>query len=173
MSNTKKLVITGLMSALMCVLSPFSLPLFGGIGLSLGIMVVLFMAYVLELPMGTISCGIYILLGIVGLPVFAGFSGGIGVLLGPTGGFIGGYIILSLIAGIFVKIGKGNRLVFFGGALFGLLCCYLLGTLWYMHVSNVSFVPAITVCVLPYVIFDIVKIVIVCILGPILKKNIK
>ena len=172
MSKTKKLVLIALTAAFMCVLSPISIPLGGGVGIGLGIFVVILTSYILEVPMSIVSCGIYLLIGLLGLPVFAGFNGGVGAFVGPTGGFLVGYIFVALLAGIFAKIGKGKISVFILGAVLGLLICYLLGTLWYMYVMKVNFVPAIFVCVVPYVIFDLVKIVIACIIGPVLKKNI-
>ena len=172
MNKTNKLVLAALTAAIMCILSPISIPLGGGVGISLGIFVVLLTSYILEAPMCVVSCGIYLLIGLLGLPVFAGFNGGVGAFVGPTGGFLVGYILVALLAGVFVKIGRGKILIFIPGAVVGLLICYLMGTLWYMHVMKVELVPAIIVCVLPYVIFDLVKIAIVCIVGPILKKNI-
>lgn len=172
MSKTKKLVLIALTAAFMCVLSPISIPLGGGVGISLGIFVVVLTSYLLEAPMGVVSCGIYLLIGLLGLPVFAGFNGGVGAFVGPTGGFLVGYIFVALLAGVFAKIGKGKIFVFIFGAAIGLLICYMLGVLWYMYVMKVKLVPAIFVCVVPYVLFDLVKITIACIIGPLLKKNI-
>lgn len=172
MSKTKKLVLIALTAAFMCVLSPISIPLGGGVGIGLGIFVVLLTSYILEAPMCVVSCGIYLMIGLLGLPVFAGFNGGVGAFVGPTGGFLVGYILVALLAGVFAKIGRGKVFVFVPGAVSGLLICYLLATLWYMYVMKVELVPAIMVCVLPYVVFDLAKIAIVCIVGPVLKKNI-
>ena len=172
MSKTKKLVLVALTAAIMCILSPVSIPLGGGVGIGLGIFVVILTAYLLEAPMCIVSCGIYLLIGFLGLPVFAGFNGGVGAFVGPTGGFLVGYIFVAILSGIFAKIGKGKIFAFILGTVLGLLICYLLGTLWYMYVMKVKLVPAIFVCVVPYVIFDLIKIAIACIVGPILKKNI-
>lgn len=105
---------------------------------------------------------VYLVLGCLGLPVFAGFSGGIGVLLGPTGGFLLGFLPLCLFCGWLypkTKTHWGKGLVF--GA--GLLIDYLLGTLWYVLVftgGQASLLPALTVCVLPFVIPDVLKIMV-------------
>ena len=173
MSKTKKLVMVALMAALMCVISPITIPIAGGVGASLGVFMVVLIAYLLEFPMGLVCCMIYLLLGLVGIPVFSCFQGGLGAFMGPTGGFLVGYIALGSVAGFFVKIGKGNRWVFVGGALGGLLICYILGTLWYMVVTEVNLMVAIATCVAPYVVFDIIKIAVVCIIGPVFKKNIQ
>ena len=104
---------------------------------------------------------VYLALGCLGLPVFAGFSGGIGVLLGPTGGFLLGFVPLCLVCGwLYPKAKKlwSKGLVF--GA--GLAVDYLVGTLWYCLVftrGQASFLPAVAVCVLPFVLPDILKIV--------------
>ncbi len=173
MSKTRKLAMVALMAALMCILSPITIPVAGGVGANLGVFMVVLMAYILEFPMGIASCAIYLLLGLVGLPVFAGFQGGVGVFMGPTGGFLIGYLALGAVSGLFLKIGKGNRWIFASGAAVGLVICYILGALWYMAVIKVKFLTAIVTCVAPYVVFDIIKITVVCIIGPVFKKNIQ
>lgn len=171
MSKTKKLVMVALMAALMCILSPITIPVAGGVGASLGVFMVVLIAYLLEFPMGLMCCNIYLLLGLVGIPVFSGFQGGLGVFMGPTGGFLIGYLALGAMSGIFLKIGKGNRWIFAGGAALGLLICYIMGALWYMVVTKVNLMGAIVTCVAPYIVFDIIKIAVVCIIGPVFKKN--
>lgn len=172
MNKTKKLIVTALMAAVMCVISPFTIPISGGVGISMGIMIVFLMSYILEFPMGLVSCLVYILIGIIGLPVFQGFQGGIGVILGPTGGFIAGYIFIGFIVGLFVKLGNGKRVFFVIGAIIGLIVCYIMGCLWYMYLMEAGFKVAVMVCVIPYIFFDLLKIGIVCAIGPVLKKNI-
>ena len=87
--NTKHLALTGLMAAVICILGPISLPIpISPVPVSLGFFAVYLTVYILGMKMGSASVLIYVLLGFVGLPVFTGFSGGIGKVLGPTGGFI-------------------------------------------------------------------------------------
>lgn len=172
MSKVKNLAYIGLMSAIMCILSPITIPLSGGVGITLGIFVIMFMTYVMGMGRTLICYGIYLLLGIVGLPVFAGFQGGIGVILGPTGGFLVGYVAVVVSVGLMLKI-KEKRLFLVIGSVIGLLLCYLSGCLWYMHIMDVNFVGALWMCVIPFVAFDAIKVAMVCVVGPPCKKRVK
>ena len=123
---------------------------------------------------GTIAILVYILLGAVGLPVFASFKGGMGALTGPTGGYIIGFLLTGLLywgLGRFIKNTWAEDLVLFGG----LLLCYLFGTVWFKHVmslkgNDLSLLQGLTMCVFPYIIPDILKLVLSDLLGRRLKK---
>ena len=112
---------------------------------------------------GTLCTILYIVLGIVGVPVFSGFSAGLGHILGATGGYITGFIFLSLCYLLVTKL-LGNTTKFKAlGLISGLFICYLFGTLWYMAVylktwNTESFLSTISVCVLPFIIPDSIKI---------------
>ena len=108
---------------------------------------------------------IYIFLGAVGLPVFSGFNGGIGALLNVTGGYIVGFIFSALtywlITSIFNK--KPRKTINLIASFMGLIVCYIFGTLWYilLFIKNgdtISFTSAFTICVLPFIIPDVLKI---------------
>lgn len=111
---------------------------------------------------GTFSVLLYILLGAIGVPVFSGFRGGLGVLLSNTGGYIVGFIFLALIYWLFTGL-LGKRLYArILGMLAGLLVCYVFGTLWfvfaYSDIKNMSeMIPVLQVCILPFIIPDIAK----------------
>ncbi len=172
-SKVKNLVMTGLFTALLCVLAPISIPMPGGVGVSLATFIILLITYAAGMKRALICCLLYLIIGAAGLPVFSGFLGGVGRLIGATGGYLAGYIVIVIVAGLFMKIGKNRRFFVFLGGLLGFLCCYVLGNLWYMYIMNVSFGQALLVCVLPFAAFDIIKIALVCIIGPIIKKHIK
>lgn len=112
---------------------------------------------------GVIAVVVYLLLGAVGVPVFSGFSGGVGTLLGPTGGYIIGFVFSALIAGLFMKfLGKKLWVMIVGMAL-GLLACYAFGTAWFMVVYSqtkgaITLAKALALCVTPFVIPDAAKI---------------
>ncbi|MBR3241982.1 MAG: biotin transporter BioY [Parasporobacterium sp.] len=111
---------------------------------------------------GTISILVYILMGVIGIPVFSGFSGGFGVILGPTGGYIVGFIFMGLIYWLFERL-FGKKLVIRIIALaVGLLICYAFGTAWFMYVyirqtGPVTLVTVLGWCVFPFIIPDILK----------------
>ena len=176
-SNIQNLTLTALVAAILCVMGPLVIPI-GMIPISLTNMVIYLAIILLDKKRATISVVIYLLIGFVGLPVFAGFTGGVGKLLGPTGGYLIGYLVLSWIAG---KVSealnrvqrteklKMKQMLALGVGTLGL---YLVGTLWLMVQSNLTLVSALSVGVLPFVVFDIMKIVAAVALGNSIKKRI-
>lgn len=113
---------------------------------------------------GTLSVIVYLLLGAIGAPVFAGFSGGIGILMGSTGGYLIGFLATAILYWIFVKNPGTNRLLEFIILLIGLLLCYSFGTLWFVFVytattSEVGILTALGWCVIPYIIPDLLKLI--------------
>lgn len=107
---------------------------------------------------------VYIALGAVGVPVFSGFRGGIGVLLGNTGGYIIGFIFIALTVGLAVKMFGRKPLVLTLSMTIGVLVCYAFGTAWFMIIyantngSAMALGTVITKCVLPFIIPDAFKI---------------
>ncbi len=124
---------------------------------------------------GTCAIAVYILLGVMGIPVFSGFNGGIGVLLANTGGYILGFLFSGLIAwGMEALFGRSSRVLILSMAL-GLLVCYIFGTAWFMflYTSNTGSIGIRTVlswCVLPFILPDIIKIALAFTLSKKLKK---
>lgn len=114
---------------------------------------------------GTGSYGIYLLLGAVGLPVFSGFAGGLGKLLGPTGGYLIGFIFMALIGGAVIELSHRNIFLTMLGWVVGTAVAYAFGTVWFVYLMKCSVTYALTVCVYPFIGFDIVKIVIATLLG--------
>jgi biotin transport system substrate-specific component len=114
---------------------------------------------------GLLAIGLYILLGLVGLPVFSGFRGGPGHLLGLTGGYIIGFLFTGL--GYLLMESKLRSLGFLPRIVLlalDLLPCYLVGTLWFtavsrLHGSEIGFFGALGLCVVPYILPDLVKVV--------------
>ena len=106
METEKKFSITqiaviGVMTAVICILAPFSLPI-GPVPISFTNLAIYIALYVLGMKRGTISYLIYLLIGLVGVPVFSGFTGGPQKLFGPTGGYLIGFIPMAVIAGIVI-----------------------------------------------------------------------
>ena len=161
------MTLIALVTAVMCLLCPFAVPV-GPIPVTLGVFAVFLAVYVLGTLRSAIACLLYILLGALGLPVFSGYSGSLGKLLGPTGGYIIGYVFLALLTGlIFALAGKtharGVRLLLLQtiGMLLGLFVCYFFGTLWftlYKSTDGMTFAQALSVCVVPFLSFDLAKI---------------
>lgn len=131
-----------------------------------------------RLKRGTLATLVYIVLGAIGVPVFAGFSGGMGVILGSTGGYIVGFIFTALIVGFVSDKFKGKLIPLVISMVIGILVCYAFGTAWFAVVYNKANDPASLAtilgwCVTPFLIPDAVKIVIAAILTNRLKKFVK
>ncbi len=112
---------------------------------------------------GTISIAVYILMGAVGLPVFSGFKGGVGVLLGATGGYIAGFLFSGLFYWLITHIFGSGRAVKLAAVFVGLVACYAFGTIWFTQVyvseqGSIGFIAALARCVVPFIIPDIVKL---------------
>ncbi len=127
---------------------------------------------------GMIAVLVYILLGAIGIPVFAGFSGGIGVLTGTTGGYIVGFLASALVMwGMECVFGKG-KIVQIISMFLGLLACYAVGTLWFMTVythqtGEIGILAVLGWCVFPFIIPDILKIALAVVLTGRLKGAIR
>ena len=128
----------------------------------------------LEGRKGTIAILLYILLGAAGVPVFHGFSGGIGVLAGPTGGYIVGFLLTGILYWMTARVRnsrKMNNLVLLAGH----VLCYAFGTLWFSIVkenagSPIGFLQGITICVLPYILPDLAKLALADLIARRVKK---
>ncbi len=120
---------------------------------------------------------IYLLIGLVGLPVFANFTSGFGILLGPTGGYMIGFLFTALAVGLMMKKLGRSLPVMIIAMLLGLLICYAFGTAWFMIMyanagSAVSLAAALGWCVLPFIIPDCAKIALAILLIKRLEKHI-
>lgn len=166
------MVLVSLMTAIICMLAPISLTLpTSPIPISLGNMVICFTVTILGMKKGSLSVLIYLLLGLAGVPVFSNFTGGIGKLLGPTGGYLVGYLFLAMLLGFFMEHFKNRHTTNFLGALFGMLILYLFGTIWLALQLDLNFTAALLVGVAPYIPFDIIKILLSISIGTHLRKR--
>lgn len=170
--NVKFLTTTALMTAVLCVLGPLSIPI-GPVPISLGTLGIYLTMYVLDVKRGTIACLLYVLLGLVGLPVFSGFTGGPGKLFGPTGGYIIGYLPMAFIIGLFIDRYRKKRILCILVIEAATWILYLLGTLWLSFQTGMTFPEALAAGVLPFIIIDLIKIVIAALIGPILHERIR
>lgn len=174
-SNTTKdrilnITIMGLMTAFMCVISPFAIQLPGQVPISLSMAAIYLIVYLIGGSRGTACCALYLLIGFVGIPVFSGFGSGAGKLIGPTGGYLIGYIFTAAICGAALRVGRGMLWVYIIGMALGCATAYLFGSVWFMYSMEASFGYTMTVCVYPFIPFDIAKIAAVAVVGPILKR---
>jgi biotin transport system substrate-specific component len=165
--SIREIAYTALGVALMIICSWLSVPL--TVPFTMQTFAVCLVAALFGLKIGMWAVAVYLLLGIAGVPVFAGFEGGLGYLLGATGGYLVGFLLTALVVGIAAdKRGRGKK-VLISAMVIGVLLCYALGTAWFVLVYTrtsgpVGVATALVWCVLPYVIPDMVKIVMAALL---------
>lgn len=155
--TTLNLVFCGLFAALTAVTSQIAIPI-GPIPINLATFSVFLAGAVLGAQYGALSQAVYVLLGVVGLPVFAGFRGGAQAIVGPTGGYIIGYIAAAWTIGLLSKQAGKKIPLMIGCLAAGLAVCYLLGTAWFMFATKTGLWASLMLCVFPFLIGDAAKI---------------
>ena len=164
--RTRKYLITALMSAVIMILSPFSITIpISPVPISLSTLTIYLASYILGSKYAAISTMLYVLLGIIGLPVFTGFTGGVAKVLGPTGGYIISYMFLAIIAGSVIEKNYNNKVICFLGMFLGTIVLYIVGSLWLAFVMSISFRAALFAGVIPFIPGDIVKMIVALFLG--------
>lgn len=166
-SKVKRNVLIAVMAAVICVLGPLSIPI-GPVPVSLTNFAIYITLYVLGTRDGTIAYLIYMLIGLVGLPVFSGFTGGPAKLFGPTGGYLIGFIPMAIVAGLVITKFDRKPIPSVIGMFAATWIPYLLGTAWLAFSAHMTFGAAFAVGVTPFVIEDFCKMVVAAIAGPLL-----
>lgn len=158
--KTKMMILCALFAALTAVCSMISIPLpFTPVPINLATLSVFLAGGLLGSRYGALSQLVYVLLGAIGLPVFSGFTGGFGIIMGPTGGYIVGYIAAAWLIGFLIeKLGRDYHKIVIS-MIEGMIVCYTLGTLWFMYITSTGLAAALMLCVVPFLIGDAIKIV--------------
>ncbi len=177
MSKTYNLVLIAISAALITVCSWISIPL-GPVPFTLQTMAILAILMSIGGARGTVAIAVYLLMGLVGLPVFAGFKGGPSAFIGPTGGFLIGFIIAGLVYFmleklIFSRLKSDYKHRILWGILNSLafeIVLYTVGVIWFIVVYGrqtgpIGLAAVIGMCVVPFIIPDIVKLVIAVMIG--------
>jgi len=150
-----EIALVGLFVAIICVCAQISIPV--SVPITLQTFAVMLTLGLLNEKKAFFAVLSYLILGAVGVPVFAGFRGGISAFFSPTGGFLIGLLFMPILHYVFCKArGKSRRARVISLTL-GLILCFALGTLWFCTVANVGAVEGITVCVLPFILPEAVK----------------
>lgn len=166
----RKIVLCALFAAVIAVTAPLGIPM-GALAVTLGVFSVALTAFCLRGRESVVSVAIYILIGLAGFPVFSGFKGGWSVLLSPTGGFIAGYVLMAMIFSCEKCVSGRIKKVLL--ILAGLCACYACGTAWYMFLTKADLKTALSVCVVPFALFDVAKIYVAFKVAKIIRKRIK
>ncbi|MCI9446092.1 MAG: biotin transporter BioY [Lachnospiraceae bacterium] len=168
--STRQLAVIGVMTAVTCILAPLSLPI-GPVPISLTNLAIYFSLYALGVKFGCVSYLAYLLIGFIGVPVFSGFTGGPSKLLGPTGGYLIGFIPMALIAGLFIDKFISNRILCLLGMIAGTAAAYALGTAWLAYQANLDWKAALMAGVIPFLPGDLAKMILAIIAGPQIRRQ--
>ena len=172
-SKTYDIVYIAVFAVIMAICSWISIP--AAVPFTLQTFGVFIAVGVLGGKRGSLSVLVFILLGAIGIPVFANFSGGIGVLAGPTGGYIIGFLFSALLMWAMEKLPGKKSVMQIVSMIAGLIVCYAFGTVWFVIVYGrmngpIGFTAALVSCVVPFIIPDIIKISLAYVLSRKLRK---
>lgn len=172
--NTREMTLIAVMAALICVAGPLSISV-GPIPLSLASFAVYLAGAVLGSKRGTLAVALYLLIGMVGVPVFSAFSGGFQKIAGVTGGYLVGYLPCAWLTGLGAKPGAEPKL---GWKLpvcmvLGTAALYVIGTAWFMLQTKNTLAASLGMCVVPFLAGDAVKIVAATLLSTPIRKAIE
>lgn len=175
--KTVDIAYVGIFVALIAVCSWISIPV--AVPVTLQTMAVCITAALLGTKKGVLTVVVYILLGLIGVPVYAEFTSGVGILMGITGGYLVGFIFTALIVGIMLKMLGKKTWVYALSMFLGIAACYAFGTAWFVIYNNTNSADAVTIgaalsmCVVPFIIPDIIKIAVATLLCKRLDKYVK
>ena len=168
-SRVYAMSVTAVMTAVTCVLAPMSIPI-GPVLISFTNLAIYLALYLLGWKLGTLSYIVYVCIGMFGAPVFSGFTGGLGKLLGPTGGYIIGFIPMAILGGLAIER-FSSRGAHFAGMALGTAVCYAFGTAWFCFVAKMGVIPALSVAVFPFIPGDVAKILLAMAIGPVIRSR--
>ena len=159
-----KIALISLLTCLICIFAPVSVPV-GPVPVTLISFVLYIIILIEDKKTGLMSVVLYLLIGIIGIPVFSGFQAGIGVIVGPTGGFVIGYLPLMFVGGTVKKINNVCALIL------GTIILYLCGSIWFccMYSTDVKYVLWSTV--IPFIPIDGIKIMLALKIAPKIKAQ--
>ena len=112
-------------------------------------------------------------MGIVGLPVFAGYKSGLGVILGPSGGYLISYLVVVYISSYYNNKYYYNKILQLLFMFITLILCYVCGTIWFSIFKKMTFIESLFICVFPFIITDVIKIIAACMLGNEIRKRLR
>lgn len=169
--KTAEIVLTGMFTAILAVMSQISIPLPSGVPITLQTFGVALCGAVLGWKLGTVSVIVYVLLGMLGAPVFAGMQGGAAIMFGKTGGFIWGFIVMALLCGVAQTM--KNKLLSGVIGVAGLLAAHLFGIIGFAILTNVSLKQSFLLVSLPFLLKDIISVVGAFAIAAILHKQLQ
>ena len=171
--TVKNMCYVGLFTAVIAIMAQISIPMPLGVPMTMQTFAITLAAIILGAKLSTISSLIYILLGAIGLPVLAGFSGGISKFVGPTGGFLISFPIMAFIIGYAVDHRSAFKGAFVIGLIAGTVVNYIVGIAMFCILTQSSVAVGFTACVLPFIPTAIIKAILAALIGFPIRKRLK
>lgn len=174
---TLRIVLIALFASLIAVGAWISIPI--TVPFTLQTLVIFILIITLGFRDSLICIALYIILGLIGVPVFSGFKSGVAAILGPTGGYIIGFLFMPLVYFLsdkcFSKVISKKYIVQFIGLVLSTLVCYIFGTIWFLvvYTNEITLWKTLLMCVIPFIIPDIIKMIIAIFVSNKLNKIIK
>lgn len=172
LTRTKKLVLCALFAALTAVCAQIQIPMWP-VPITLQVLPVLLCAALMDKQYAGLMTVVYLLMGLMGLPVFTGMGAGPAKLFGTTGGYIIGFVFCAVLAAwLMEKLGRAwwQQAV---AMVLGVLVCYAFGTAWFMIISGRGLMESLMLCVIPFLLGDAIKIALAVVLSLSLEKPLK
>ena len=170
-SSAQNICIIALMAAITAILAQISIPMPMGVPLTMQTFAVTLAGVLLGSKRGGMAILVYVLLGAVGAPVFAGFSGGIQNLVGPTGGFIISFPIMAYVIGLGVEMRNKKKGMFVSMIILGTVLNYVIGVIMFVLVMDSTVMTALTACVFPFIPTAVIKAVAAAVVGLQMRKR--
>lgn len=169
--SIQDLCLISVVTSILIIMAQISIPMPLGVPMTMQTFAVMLAGILLGPQKGTLTIIIYLLLGAIGLPVFSNFRGGLQCLIGPTGGFLFSFPIMALLTGFGAKYLSRRRIIFILTLISGNIINLLCGTVFFSILQKIPFSAAATTCLLPFIPATLLKIILVAIVGPNIRKR--
>lgn len=163
--SVQDMCMIGVSTAIIAIMAQISIPMPAGVPLTMQTFAITLIAIVLGAKNSALATLIYVLIGAIGIPVYANLKGGAGIVVGPTGGFLMTFPIMALLIGLGADFYKKNKAWLIVGILVGTVVNYIGGILWFCFVAKSSFWVGFDACVAPFIPTAILKAVLAVIVG--------
>ena len=170
--SVREICYSGLFAAVIAIMAQISIPMPGGVPMTMQTFAITLAAVVLGAKLSTVSSVIYLLLGAVGVPVLANFSGGFDKFIGPTGGFLISFPLMAFIIGWGADHRHAVRGAYVLALIVGTIVNYVVGTAMFCVLMNSSITAGVTACVLPFIPTAVIKAVLATVIGFLVRKRI-
>lgn len=171
--STKDICSIALFTAIIVIMAQISIPMPMGVPMTMQTFAITLAAVVLGAKLSTYSTLIYLLLGAVGVPVLAGFSGGLDKFVGPTGGFLISFPLMAFIIGFGVEHRKAFKGAYVVALVVGTVANYVVGVVMFCILTKSPVITGITACVVPFIPTAILKAILASVLGFEIRKRLK